>query len=174
MSRSCRSRLCAPLFALVVVASPELARAADAVPAPAKPADPEYQTALRHGDQAYLGKRYDEAVKAYQKAVDRQPQKAEAYGRLAAAQREKGDLDGAIDTLGKGLSKRTIDLDAPEEAPAAAAPVAPGEKVYPATARERIKQIEAAEKRFEQYEAVKARIKKREREAESKARGSAK
>jgi tetratricopeptide (TPR) repeat protein len=65
--------------------------------------------------------------------------------------------------------ERTIDLDAPEEE--APAPVAAkGENVYPASAHERLRQVEAAQKRFKDYGAVKERIRKREAEAEAKAR----
>lgn len=64
--------------------------------------------------------------------------------------------------------ERTIDLDAPEEA--ATSPALKGETVYPATAHERLRQVAAAEKRAKEYSAVKDRIRKREMEAEAKAR----
>lgn len=206
----------APLLVAAVAFIPAHTHAAEeARPAAAKPPNADYQAALRQGDRAYLEKRFADAAKRYQQAVELAPQKAEAYARLAAAQREQGQFDAAIETLGKGLStsstvterakliflqadigerrlalpkskerwtaylelsgegeERTIDLDAPEDAEPA--PAVQGETVYPATARERIKQIDAAEKRFEQYAAVQARIKKREKEAESKSRSGAK
>lgn len=184
---------------------------------PAKSAAPapeaaEYRTALAEGDRAFLGKRFDEAVSAYEKAIAKQPASAEAYGRLAAAQRELGKLDEAIATLGQGLDKGTdvterakllflqadirerqralpeatdrwsayldtasggevtIDLDAPEAA--AESTAVPGAKVYPATAHERLKQVAAAEKRQKDYASVKDRIKKREQQAEAKARSA--
>lgn len=75
-----------------------------------------------------------------------------------------------LEATGAG-GERTIDLDAPEEeAPAPAA--ANGEDVYPASAHERLRQVEAAQKRFKDYGAVKERIRKREAEAEAKARSA--
>jgi tetratricopeptide (TPR) repeat protein len=177
-----------------------------------QPEDAEYRSAIKGGDRAFLAKRFDEAVTAYEKAIAKQPASAEAYGRLAAAQRELGRFDEAIATLGQGLDKSTdvterakllflqadirerqralpeaaerwsayldtasggevtIDLDAPEAA--AESTAAPGAKVYPATAHERLKQVAAAEKRQKDYASVKDRIKKREQQAEAKARSA--
>lgn len=198
---------------LLLGVAPAAWAAGDAAAAP-KPApkkeDPEYRAAITQGDQAYLGKQFAEAETAYRRAVERSPQSAEAFARLACAQRELGKFDEAIETLGRGLQtsstvtdraklvflqadirerkrelekaterwnayldlsgggERTIDLDAPEaETPTTSVP---GAKVYPATARERLNQIEAAQKRLEDYGAVKDRIKKREQEGEATAR----
>jgi tetratricopeptide (TPR) repeat protein len=211
LSRAGRGALIVGILVSAQAGTSGPARAEPAKSKAAQAADVEYQTAIREGDAAYLDKRFDGAESAYQKAVKRQPQKPEAYARLASAQRELGKFDEAIETLGRGLGssstvteraklifiqadiqerkraleraterwnaylelsggggERTIDLDAPEQD----APVetVKGETVYPATALERLEQIAAAEKRYQEYGAVKERIRKREQEAETKAR----
>lgn len=175
--------------------------------------DPEFTQAIKEGDRQYLDAKYPEAAAAYEKAIARQKHNPEGYARLAAAQRQQGQYDEAIATLGRGLEtsstvterakliflqadiqerrrafekaqarwaaylelsggagERTIDLDAPEqEAPT---PVVEGETVYPTSALERQAQVEAAMKRYADYAPVKERIRKREQEADAKARAS--
>jgi tetratricopeptide (TPR) repeat protein len=199
------------LLAVTLAVTPVGVWAAPETPAVKRAANPEYRVAIRTGDEHFLAKRFAEAEKAYQSAVERVPRDAEAYGRLAAAQRELGNFDEAIETLGRGLQtsstvterakllmlqadirerqralpqatdrwnaylelagggERTIDLDAPEEQEVPSAAM-PGAQVYPATAHERLKQLAAAEKRFKEYTPVKDRIKKREQQADTKAR----
>jgi tetratricopeptide (TPR) repeat protein len=188
----------------------------------AAPLDNEFNAALKAGDEAYLAGRFAEAEQAYERAVRKQPENPAGYARLGAAQRQQGNLDGAIETLGKGLQtsttvterakliflqadirerqnvlrkaterwnaylsnagvgapaaesensdgERTIDLDAGTDTAAAASPIK-GETLYPLSAQERLKQVAAAEKRVEDFEPVRARIKKREAAAEAKAR----
>jgi tetratricopeptide (TPR) repeat protein len=95
------------LAALSLAAAPQGdAHAADGA-APLKPADPEYRAAIKEGDKLFLARQFDQAQSAYQRAVKRQSLNPEAYGRLAAAQRELGKFDEAFATLAQGLETST-------------------------------------------------------------------
>lgn len=65
--------------------------------------DPEFTRAIKEGDRQYLDGKYSEAAAAYEKAIARQKHNPEGYARLAAAQRQQGQYDEAIATLGRGL-----------------------------------------------------------------------
>jgi tetratricopeptide (TPR) repeat protein len=79
------------------------ASAADETAAVRTPENAEYRAAIKSGDRHFLAKQFAEAERFYQEAVERLPDVAEAYGRLAAAQRELGKFDEAVETLGRGL-----------------------------------------------------------------------
>lgn len=157
--------------------------------------------AISKGDSAYLARDLDEAVKQYREAVKHDRENPLPYTRLAGALRAKTEFSEAVDVLNTGLRfANTVTmrarimflqsdiLERQKEFEAALKRwqeyqklASTGDKgelkgavLYPETAKERIKQLQATIKRNKEYAAVKERIQKREAELDAKATGKKK
>jgi tetratricopeptide (TPR) repeat protein len=151
---------------------------------------------LKRGDNAYVAREYDAAISSFREAIDLEPKNALGHYRLGEAHRAKGSLDeaekawktglrvvGADHVLRGKLLFVLADLAERRKAYAVAAKAwsdygafvaqQPKARGYPKTAGERKKRAEEYAKLVEEYAAVRQRIEQRLKEAEDKARNSA-
>jgi tetratricopeptide (TPR) repeat protein len=152
---------------------------------------------LKKGDDLYVARDFDGSVAAFREAISKEPQNALGHYRMGEAQRAKGELQEAEASWVAGLrfvgrdlglkakllfvladlSERQKSYDDARERWTAYEQFArqnPGVKTYPATAVERKRRIDVWKKLLEDYAAVRKRIEQRLREAEEKAKKSAK
>lgn len=150
---------------------------------------------VKEGDNAFIAGDFSSATAKYEAAIKLEPRNPLAHSRLAQALVAKGDLEAAFDRLEvaarfatqlavrakiqflqadirerqakfaqaktrwEAYQKLVSDLDAKTDAQG---------KVYPDSAAERIKQIDAKAVRETDYAEVKTRIEKREKELTAK------
>ncbi len=155
---------------------------------------------LKAGDDAVIAGDMDAAMTAYEAAIKEEPQNFLGHTRAAQVLMLKGEFDPAFERLERalGFAKRveqrakvmflqaeiqerktkfaqakrqwetyekfTTSGEATSDKEAA-------KKIYPATAKERLKQIKDREQRDKDYAEVKERIQKREKELDDKAHG---
>ena len=151
---------------------------------------------LKLGDNAYLARDYDGAIKLYQEAIVKEPQHPLGHLRMAEALIQKGSFPEAAQaveaakrfanndpTLGARalfltawIYEQQQDHDKAIEAWNAYQAFAREQtkaKVFQRTPPERLKRIQEAKQRKQDYAAVRERIEKGLKEADEKARKSA-
>lgn len=153
--------------------------------------------ALKKGDDLYVARDFEGAIAAYRDAIAKEPQNPMGHYRMGEAQLAKGDMQeaeaswvSALRFVGKNASLKAkilfviADLrerqkqyeDAKERWTAYEqhAQQNPAAKAYPASATERKSRVDTWQKLLEDYAAVKTRIEQRLKEADDKAKKSAK
>ncbi len=101
-------------IAIAVVALPASANAqTDAASGKKVRTDPKgvtgispYNEALAKGRKAFVDKRIDDAIAAFRGAIQKSPDKTDAYLLLGQAQHHKGELDAALKTIEDGRKKQ--------------------------------------------------------------------
>ena len=152
---------------------------------------------IKKGDNAYVARDFDNAIAGYREAITKEPQNPAGHYRMGEAHLAKGEEKEAEASWVAGLryvgqnhalkAKLLFVLaDLRERQKAyddategwtkyeAFAREQPQSKTYPATAVERKKRIADWKKLVEDYKSVKERIERRLKEADDKARKSAK
>jgi tetratricopeptide (TPR) repeat protein len=152
---------------------------------------------MKKGDNAYVARDYEGAIAGYRDAITKEPQNPAGHYRMGEAHLAKGDQKeaeaswvaglryvGQNHTLKAKLLFVLADLRERQKAYDDAtegwtkyegfAREQPQSKTYPATAVERKKRVADWKKLTEEYKAVKERIERRLKEADEKARKSAK
>ena len=151
--------------------------------------------AIQKGDAAYLAQDYQDAIAHYREAIKHQRESAVAYQRLGEALRAVGNSQQAIEILATGLrfadtvamrgkvvfvqadtherekqypAARTKWEEYQKLSTGAKQGESKGSVLYPESAEERLKQVNAVEERNKAYALVKERIQKREAELEPK------
>jgi tetratricopeptide (TPR) repeat protein len=153
--------------------------------------------ALKKGDDLYVARDFDGAITAYRDAISKAPQNAMGHYRMGEAQLAKGELQeaeaswvSALRFVGGDLNlkakilfvladlrERQRSYDDAKERWGAYEQFAQqnaAAKTYPASAADRKKRIDTWKKMLEDYAAVKTRIEQRLKEADAKAKASAK
>lgn len=156
-----------------------------------------YWETLKKGDNAFIAGAYDEAKTYYESAIKLDPRNPLGHTRVAQTLLMKGELEAADDRLESALGfanttaqrtkiiflqadirERQVKLEQAKQRWDGYIKMAgdkinadDAKKIHPATAKQRIEQIEATKKRNEGYAAVKERITKREKELDDKAHG---
>ena len=152
---------------------------------------------LKKGDDLYVARDFEGAIAAYREAIAKDAQNALGHYRMGEAQLAKGDLqeaeaswvsalrfvgnDGALKAkilfVLADLRERQKSYDDAKERWGAYEQFAQQNaavKTYPASAADRKKRIDTWKKMLEDYAAVKKRIEQRLKEADEKAKKSAK
>lgn len=152
--------------------------------------------ALKKGDDAYVARDFDGAIKAYRDAITKEPRNPLGHYRMGEAQLAKGNMkeagsawQNALRFVGNNFPLKAkilfvlADLSEREKAYddaiagwnkyLALAKEHPEAKAFPESAQDRIKRINEWKKLVEEYAAVKKRIAQHLKEAEAKAKKNA-